>query len=220
MLALLGVAGVANANLLNDGNLQAQGEFMRFVAQHSKVYESGVELQQRYQIFLEHRNRAIEHNANPSNTWKMALNQFSDLTESEKNGYLGAVPPEKLMSEEQFDKIFNKETQAKRHRLQTGNQPFTPSPANFNWVTEGAVHAIKNQKQCGSCWAFSTCFVMESFGYITGKYKPNGVVGSLSEQYLVDCSMTRNGCDGGWPASAIGYCNTNGIPCENCYVAY
>merc|ERR1712025_989649 len=78
-----------------------------------------------------------------------------------------------------------------------------------DWVQRGAVNPIKNQGQCGSCWAFSTVGTLESAYQIS-----QGTLFSLAEQQLVDCDKSDNGCSGGWPHTAYdsyisraGYCS-------------
>jgi len=71
-------------------------------------------------------------------------------------------------------------------------------PTSWDWTTKGAVTPIKNQGQCGSCWAFSTIGMMEGQWFLKNKK----LVG-LSEQQLVDCSTESSGCGGGWPYWAL-----------------
>merc|ERR1711990_376038 len=67
-------------------------------------------------------------------------------------------------------------------------------PASADWRDGGAVVPIKDQGQCGSCWAFSTIAGLEGQWFLAGNE-----LTSLSEQQLVDCSQNWGnfGCGGG-----------------------
>lgn len=71
----------------------------------------------------------------------------------------------------------------------------TALPTAFNWCDRGACTPVKNQGNCGSCWAFSTVGLLESWIKLS-----DGITRDLSEQYLVSCNIEypKWGCDGGW----------------------
>jgi len=85
---------------------------------------------------------------------------------------------------------------------------------SYDWREHGAVNAIKDQGQCGSCWAFSTVANVEGVGQVeTGKLL------SLSEQQLMDCDTSDGSCQGGLPSNAFQYMidNSMGLEGESAY---
>lgn len=75
------------------------------------------------------------------------------------------------------------------------------APVSIDWSQKGATTAVKNQGNCGSCWAFSATEAVESAVFMkTGK-----LPAPLSTEQLVDCDGEDSGCDGGDTSTAMQY---------------
>jgi len=88
------------------------------------------------------------------------------------------------------------------------------SVGDIDWVAEGAVTRVKNQGNCGACWAFSTTGGIEGLSKIA-----YGTLKSFSEQQLMDCSTSygNQGCNGGIMDNAYKFVIKNGVCTDDEY---
>jgi C1A family cysteine protease len=98
-------------------------------------------------------------------------------------------------------------------------ESYTAVPATFDWRNMNGngtsyVTPIRNQEQCGSCWAFAAAAGLESYTLMTQNI-PNTNL-DLAEQILISC-QNPNGCSGGWPSQASAYIKSTGLPLEACF---
>jgi len=179
---------------------QAQAnDFAAWTARHGKVYATMEEFETRANIFKENLLKAqllnLESIQNGGDA-AFGITQFSDLTEEEfRNMYLMSnySPNEE---EERFAES----------ALQIA--------ADIDWRTRGVLTGVKDQGQCGSCWAFSATEAIESYAHISGKYPLH----ELSPQQINSCDRTSGGCNGGSTSSAFNYVhNAGGIESEVVY---
>lgn len=132
-----------------------------------------------------------EHNTRQQ-SYTLRLNEFADQTFEEFSVRLGYKPSMAL--------------QANPARLETFRHHTVDPPAEIDWTTKGAVTPVKNQGQCGSCWAFSATGAMEGMNKLT-----TNKLRLLSEQELVDCDREQDaGCGGGLMDNAFHYVLDNG----------
>ncbi|OVA20538.1 Peptidase C1A [Macleaya cordata] len=163
---------------------------------HHTVSRDLKEKHKRFNVFKANVDHV--HNTNKMDKpYKLKLNKFADMTNHEfkSSGYAGS--------------------KVKHYRMLRGSPRVTGSfmyenvsylPPSVDWRKKGAVTDVKDQGQCGSCWAFSTVVSVEGINQIKTKK-----LVSLSEQELVDCDNNDNqGCNGGLMENAFEFIKQNG----------
>ena len=152
-----------------------------------------------FEAFLENDKIIAEHNA-ANSTYTLGHNQFSGLTLAEfKTMYLSSPMP------------------VKEGLREVDYGTSAPHASSVDWTTKGAVTPVKDQAQCGSCWAFSTTGGLEgAFQIKTGKLT------SFSEQELVSCAASsgNQGCNGGLMDNGFKWIEQNGGLCSEADYKY
>lgn len=170
----------------------------KFKKSHGKEYLSDEHETYRYGIFKKNMDLIEKHNNEFSmgmHTYTLGVNVFADWSVEEFR--------EKMLGT-RFNMTFKKDSSSGTFlRLPS----HIKAPDSVDWRENGAVTPVKNQGQCGSCWAFSTTGSLEG-----AHFRLTGKLVSLSEQQLVDCSgkFHNEGCNGGLMDNAFQYVTSNG----------
>jgi cathepsin L len=159
--------------------------YLAHMAKFNRQITDVAEFMTRLENFTFVHNWIEEHNLTGA-SWTAGHNQFSDWSRAEYKamlGYSGRAQGAPRREATVFDESVN--------------------ASSVNWVDAGAVTPVKDQGQCGSCWAFSTTGSLEGAHQIA-----TGTLLSFSEQQLVDCAFVSYGnyaCNGGLQENAYAY---------------
>ncbi|XP_075405902.1 procathepsin L-like [Tenrec ecaudatus] len=181
--------GIVSAALQHDQNLDAR--WHQWKSTYKRPYSTNEEDWRR--AVWEKNVKMIElHNQEYSqgkHGFTLGMNAFGDMTN------------------EEFRQVMNGFQIQKHNRKTFHESPSDNIPKSVDWRQEGYVTPVKNQAQCGSCWAFSATGALEG-----QMFRKTGKLVSLSEQNLVDCSRPEGneGCNGGLMNNAFQYIKDNG----------
>jgi len=163
-------------------------QFQAWMADNGKQYAHNAEYLHRMAVFAVNVQRVQQLNANSNGGATFGINEFADLTETEfAEKYLGSFPSS--IPEESREVL-----------SLTG----VGAPDTFSWNSKGKLTPVKDQKQCGSCWAFSVTENIESVWMIAKDLSPSDMK-PLAPQQIVDCDKRDGGCNGGDTPSAYDY---------------
>jgi len=201
LLVVLVIASVSSVTFHSDKMESMRPQWKEFKTLYNKIY-SPEEEESRFMIFVRNMIRYEAKNRKTSSA-TFGMNPFADQTLEE---FRASKLPVKVGKEPLAHGCLSKGVTFDEAHYREEAESI---PTSWDWRTKGVVSPVKDQQQCGSCWAFSTIGNIESQNAIKGNKMT-----LFSEQLLVDCSrgcsneppygiVCNAGCGGGWQWNAF-----------------
>ena len=189
----MGIAAVAFLSLSSGPSSTLETQFRDFLETYRVGYGNNDEYNYRLSVFAD--NLKIIERLNKKNPRaRFGVNMFADRTPAELERMRGlAVTPKTKVT----------------HIAPKGEK-------NADWTHLWS--KVKDQGQCGSCWAFSATAAYEARFHIA--QKSESVKTFFSEQQVVDCDTQSQGCNGGWMDYAFEYLHGHPFCSEDDYPYY
>jgi C1A family cysteine protease len=169
--------------------------FSQFIARYGVFYDSDQEFQDRHTAFAQNLKNIQELNNDQINKGGepvFGMSPFLDFTPEEfRRLYLGLPVHNSTTRTSSI-------TNVRSVQDQDQEQPRPTALSAIDWRNQGAITPVRDQGQCGSCWAHSATEAIESFYFLANHSLP-----TLSVQMLLGCTYSYDGCEGGWPTDAM-----------------
>jgi len=198
MKSFVAVVGTAQAGLMS---------FESFVQKHGRSYRDSSEFEMRRALYEQRLNTSQAHNSQSNRLWTAGVNKLWDWTENELmslRGWDGSAKPSSKGS-------------VRRHAFlqQEEDDDDSELPTEKLWTDLSASRHIRNQGDCGSCWAIASATVLEAHAEISGNPR------TFSAQQITECTPNPKrcggdgGCQGATSELAMDWVLRNGVAEES-----
>ena len=165
--------------------------FGQWVAKHNKHYKNSDEHNKRYENWLKKDKEFELITSNPTNTFTVGHNKFSDLDEDEQEQLL--LPPIRFLGKLAQSMFDNSQCSCPEGCTECSCNDFGSglNDQEMNWSTaanrlgHSAFTPVEDQGLGNNCWAFAATGLASSMNHITNPTEP---VANYSEQHLIDCN--------------------------------
>ncbi len=188
-----------------------------FKIKFNKTYQPDEDFERQINLFVNFNSFKI-NNKLRNKTYKVGITQFSDMLLDElADKYLDLDMIFKLTKTiDKIDESYDIEnSEITENKNENDKLKFLYEKTNYyniDWRNQDIFLPVRNQGDCGACWAFATTGTIESHRAIKFNLKKY-----LSPQQMVDCDSHEKGCKGGWPSIALNYAAKNGIVSDQSY---
>eukprot|EP00930_Biecheleria_cincta_P014195 TRINITY_DN12314_c1_g1_i1.p1 TRINITY_DN12314_c1_g1~~TRINITY_DN12314_c1_g1_i1.p1 ORF type:complete len:415 (+),score=81.12 TRINITY_DN12314_c1_g1_i1:75-1319(+) len=175
------IRGSRGQRLVPSVPAENQAAFAAFIKRQGRTYKPGSkEYQRRFDLFSAHLEKVAAFNAMPRKLWTAGVTKHADFSEEELSrlrGWSGSASPRRGGGSKSL-----------RSGIALAQESL---PDEVTWSNLSVLGNVRDQGDCGSCWAVAASTVLDSHAEI---YKSSQT--SFAAQNILDCTPNPRECGG------------------------